>query len=58
MIAVGVVLLVLHMDIMAIIFENDCANFVSQCLIEGGHQKLRGSSCKSFSCGVQLGSRN
>ena len=36
----------------------DCANFVSQCLIEGGHAKLKGSPCKSFSCGVQLGSRN
>ena len=36
----------------------DCANFVSQCLIEGGHPKLKGSPCKSFSCGVQLGSRN
>ena len=36
----------------------DCANFVSQCLIEGGHEKLKGSPCKSFSCGVQLGSRN
>ena len=36
----------------------DCANFVSQCLIEGGHEILKGSPCKSFSCGVQLGSRN
>ena len=36
----------------------DCANFVSQCLIEGGHPKLRGSPCKHFPCGVQLGSKN
>ncbi len=32
----------------------DCANFVSQCLIKGGHEILKGSPCKSFSCGVQL----
>jgi len=36
----------------------DCANFVSQCLIEGGHPKLKGDPCKSFHCGVQLGSKN
>ena len=36
----------------------DCANFVSQCLIEGGHPKLNESPCKKFKCGVQLGSRN
>ena len=36
----------------------DCANFVSQCLIEGGHAKLRANHCIHFPCGVQLGSKN
>ena len=36
----------------------DCANFVSQCLLEGGHPKLRGAPCMKWPCGVQLGSKN
>ena len=63
MIVVQSVHLVHNMDIMVIVFVNiliggDCANFVGQCLIEGGHPKLKGDPCKSFHCGVQLGSKN
>ena len=30
----------------------DCANFVSQCLVlGGGHEKLKGGSCRGYPCG-------
>lgn len=35
----------------------DCANFVSQCLIAGGHPKLSGNKeyCRGWPCGVEPG---
>ncbi len=36
----------------------NCANFLSQSLIESGHPKLNESPCKKFKCDIQLGSRN
>ena len=38
----------------------DCANFVSQCLIEGGHPKLYKKGveyCRGWPCGVEPGAR-
>ena len=29
----------------------DCANFVSQCLLAGGHPKLKGGDCRGYPCG-------
>ena len=31
----------------------DCANFVSQCLIAGGHPKLVGGVCRGYPCGKE-----
>ena len=31
----------------------DCANFVSQCILAGGHQKLVGGYCRGYPCGVE-----
>lgn len=31
----------------------DCANFVSQCLLAGGHPKLKGGDCRGYPCGVE-----
>lgn len=31
----------------------DCANFVSQCLIAGGHPALKGGECRGYPCGVE-----
>lgn len=31
----------------------DCANFVSQCLLAGGHPKLVGGECRGYPCGVE-----
>ena len=31
----------------------DCANFVSQCLLAGGHPKLKGGACRGYPCGVE-----
>ena len=31
----------------------DCANFVSQCLIAGGHPPLKGGLCRGWPCGVE-----
>ena len=38
----------------------DCANFVSQCLIEGGHPKLKKPGveyCRGWPCGVEPGAK-
>ncbi len=31
----------------------DCANFVSQCLLAGGHPKLKGGQCRGYPCGKE-----
>lgn len=31
----------------------DCANFVSQCLLAGGHQALKGGECRGYPCGKE-----
>ena len=31
----------------------DCANFVSQCLLEGGHPALKGGQCRGIPCGKE-----
>lgn len=31
----------------------DCANFVSQILLAGGHAKLKGGECRGYPCGVE-----
>jgi SH3-like domain-containing protein len=31
----------------------DCANFVSQCLLAGGHPHLVGGECRGYPCGVE-----
>jgi len=31
----------------------DCANFVSQCLLAGGHPKLTKGECRGYPCGVE-----
>ena len=31
----------------------DCANFVSQCLIAGGHSKLTSGECRGYPCGKE-----
>ena len=31
----------------------DCANFVSQCLLAGGHPKLTKGECRRYPCGVE-----
>ena len=31
----------------------DCANFVSQCLLAGGHAALVGGYCRGYPCGVE-----
>ena len=31
----------------------DCANFVSQCLLAGGHPKLKGGVCRGYPCGKE-----
>ena len=37
----------------------DCANFVSQCLLAGGHPKLKGGACRGYPCGKEeVGARN
>jgi len=38
----------------------DCANFVSQCLLAGGHPPLSGGApCRGYPCGVEeVGARN
>lgn len=38
----------------------DCANFVSQCLLAGGHPALKGSThCRGYPCGKEeVGARN
>ena len=38
----------------------DCANFVSQCLIAGGHKALnQGGSCRGYPCGKEeIGAKN
>ena len=37
----------------------DCANFVSQCVLAGGHSALVGGACRGYPCGVEeVGARN
>ena len=37
----------------------DCANFVSQCLIAGGHPALTKGACRGYPCGKEeVGARN
>ena len=37
----------------------DCANFVSQCLLNGGHPALKGGACRGYPCGKEeVGARN
>lgn len=37
----------------------DCANFVSQCLVEAGHSKLTKAPCRGYPCGVEeVGANN
>ena len=37
----------------------DCANFVSQCVLAGGHQALKGGACRGYPCGrEEVGARN
>ena len=37
----------------------DCANFVSQCLLAGGHPTLKGGACRGYPCGKEeVGARN
>jgi len=37
----------------------DCANFVSQCLIAGGHQPLTKAPCRGYPCGKEeVGAKN
>lgn len=37
----------------------DCANFVSQCLLAGGHPTLKGGACRGYPCGVEeIGATN
>lgn len=31
----------------------DCANFVSQCLLAGGHKALKGGQCRGIPCGKE-----
>lgn len=31
----------------------DCANFASQCILAGGHPKLKGGTCRGYPCGVE-----
>ena len=31
----------------------DCANFVSQCVLAGGHPRLKGGACRGYPCGVE-----
>ena len=31
----------------------DCANFVSQCLLAGGHPALKGGDCRGYPCGKE-----
>lgn len=31
----------------------DCANFVSQCLLAGGHSALKGGDCRGYPCGKE-----
>ena len=31
----------------------DCANFVSQCLLAGGHKPLKGGQCRGIPCGKE-----
>lgn len=37
----------------------DCANFVSQSILAGGHPKLKGGACRGYPCGKEeIGARN
>ena len=31
----------------------DCANFVSQCILAGGHSALKGGDCRGYPCGKE-----
>jgi hypothetical protein len=33
--------------------NGDCANFVSQCLLAGGHKPLKGGQCRGIPCGKE-----